>query len=326
MSLHFTSFLKLVFITTFFVHSTFTFPVLLPFHHHHGTTSTPTTLVNNDFVSSKLLRPALFSRVVYCAKKTVTKWDCGGPCEAIGPDIHVIKWGGNDGLVPSYLIAHDPSTNTIVVAHQGTNSKNVLSILNDVNILHVGLDKSIFKQSAKKVEVHEGFQNTFRHTSTIVLTEVKKALIQYKSQSVLLTGHSLGAAVAVLDAIMLHENLDPSVKQSVVVFGLPRMGNEHWTKFVDSTIGSDFIRVTDRKDPVVDLPPRLLDYYHPAGEIHIEDVDKTGQATKIVACPGQENKHCAEGNSIFKDHTSDHLGPYFNDISFGQDACKMKSS
>ncbi|KAJ4473345.1 alpha/beta-hydrolase [Lentinula edodes] len=323
MTFHFTPFLKLVFILSIFVRSTFAFPVLLPFHHHHDTSSKPTTSVNNDFVSSKLLRPALFSRVVYCAKKTVTKWDCGGPCEAIGPDIHVITWGGNDGSTPSYLIAHDPSTNTIVVAHQGTNSKNILSIFNDVDILHVGLDKSIFKQSAKKVEVHQGFQNTFRETSTIVLTEVKKALAQYKSQSVLLTGHSLGAAVAVLDAVMLHENLDPSVKQSVVVFGLPRMGNEHWANFVDSTIGSEFFRVSDRQDPVVDLPPRFSDYYHPSGEIHIQDVDKTGQATKIVACPGQENKHCAVGNSIFKEHISHHLGPYFNDISFGTDACKM---
>lgn len=132
MSFHFTSFLMLVFITSLFVHSTFTFPVLLPFHHHHGTTSTPTTPVNNDFVSSKLLRPALFSRVVYCAKKTVTKWDCGGPCEAIGPDIHVIKWGGSecrafcslicvdyhyidDGLVPSCEIPGEFSSVEIIL-------------------------------------------------------------------------------------------------------------------------------------------------------------------------------------------------------------------
>ncbi|KAJ3786772.1 alpha/beta-hydrolase [Lentinula aff. detonsa] len=326
MSLKSTPFLKLVFIFTLLAHSTFAFPTLIPFHHSHDVSSQATTEVDNDFISSKLQRPAMFSRVVYCAKQNVTKWDCGGPCEAIGPDVHVVKWGGNDGLVPSYLIAHDGSTNTIVVAHQGTDSHNFLSELNDLDILHVGLDKSIFKQPAKKVEVHDGFQQAFKGSSKIILAEVKNALATFNSKAVLFTGHSKGATIAILDAIMLHEQLDSSIKQSVVVFGLPRMGNEHWANLVDTTIGTEFIRVSDRKDPVVDLPPRMMDYYHPSGEIHIVDVDKDGQATKVVACPGQENKHCAEGNSIFKEHVSDHSGPYFDDISFGQDACKMKNS
>ena len=115
------------------------------------------------------------------------------------------------------------------------------------------------------------------------------------------------------------------------------------TNIPSSKIGSDFIRVSDRKDPVVNLPPRMLDFYHPSGEIHIQSVDKAGQATKVVSCPGQENKHCAEGNSIFKEHVSDHLGmssypsseleclmktspsgPYFDNIKLEQAACKMK--
>ncbi|KAJ3733933.1 alpha/beta-hydrolase [Lentinula guzmanii] len=311
---HYTLTPKLVFIFMLFTHSTFSFPLL---HLPHALSSDPTTKVTPDFVSSTLLRPALFTRAIYCGESNVTKWDCE-PCRALGPDIHVIKWGGDNAAVPNYIVAHDNSTNTIVVAHRGTNTKNFLSILTDLEIKHVDLDKSIFKHP-DGVTVHVGFQDTFKHTSSIILTEVKKALIEYQSHSVLITGHSQGAAIATLGAVMLHEQLDSSIKKSVVVFGLPRMGNEHWANYVDSTIGSEFHRVTDRKDPVVDLPPHLLNFFHPSGEIHIEEVDENGQATKVAACPGQENKHCSAGNSIFHDEWLNHRGPYFNNILF---SCK----
>ncbi|KAJ3760147.1 alpha/beta-hydrolase [Lentinula raphanica] len=320
---------KLVFILiTLFLHSTLALPLLwglLPFHHHHSVSSESTTVVTQDFITSKLERPAKFARVVYCHKANVTSWDCGGPCESLGSDVHILEWGGNDGRVPSYLIAHDGSTNSIVVAHQGTNTNNFWSVLNDLNLLHTDLDGSIFsKLQRHKVTVHMGFQEAFKHTANTVLEKVQEGLTKYNSQSVLITGHSLGAAIATFDAMMLHQHLDSSIKQTVVVFGLPRVGNEHWANLVDKTIGSDFIRVSDRKDPVVNLPPRMLDFYHPSGEIHIQSVDKAGQATKVVSCPGQENKHCAEGNSIFKEHVSDHLGPYFDNIKLEQAACKMK--
>ncbi|KAJ3998648.1 alpha/beta-hydrolase [Lentinula boryana] len=283
-------------------HLTFSFPLL---HLPHALSSDPTTEVTPDFVSSTLLRPALFTRAIYCGESNVTKWDCE-PCRALGPDVQVIKWGGD-------IVAHDNSTNTIVVAHRGTNTKNLLSILTDLEIKHVDLDKSIFKHPSG-VTVHAGFQDTFKHTSSIILAEVKKALIEYQSHSVLITGHSQGAAIATLGAVMLHEQLDSSIKKSVVVFGLPRMGNEHWANYVDSTIGSDFHRVTDRKDPVVDLPPHLLNFFHPSGEIHIEAVDENGQATKVAACPGQENKHCSAGNSIFHDELINHRGSRIQEL------------
>lgn len=48
----------------------------------------------------------------------------------------------------------------------------------------------------------------------------------------------IGATIATLDAVMLHEQLDSSVKITVVVFGLPRMGNQYWANYVDSTVST----------------------------------------------------------------------------------------
>ncbi|KAJ3728570.1 alpha/beta-hydrolase [Lentinula raphanica] len=307
---------KLVFVFSVVLHAhlALSFPLSHLFH-HANVSSEPTTDVTPDFISSTLLRPALFTRAIYCGEENVTKWECE-PCEALGKDVRVIKWGGDDNAIPNYIVAHDNSTNTIVVSHRGTNTKSFLSILTDLEIKHAHLDKSIFNQSNDDITVHAGFQDTFKQTSSIILEVVTKALTEHQSHSLLIAGHSQGAAIATLDAVMLHEQLDSSIKKSVVVFGLPRMGNEHWANYVDSTIGSDFHRVTDRKDPIPDVPPHLLNFFHPSGEIHIQEVDNAGQATKVVNCPGQENEHCSEGNSVFHDEFLNHRGPYFHNISF----------
>lgn len=47
---------------------------------------------------------------------------------------------------------------------------------------------------------------------------------------------SLGAAVAVMDAMMLRTTLPASVEMTTTVFGLPRSGNQQWADFVDSTV------------------------------------------------------------------------------------------
>ena len=51
----------------------------------------------------------------------------------------------------------------------------------------------------------------------------------------------------------------------------------------------DFSHITNQNDPVPNVPPHILDFEHPEGELHITNVDdSTGDAT-MVACPGSEN-------------------------------------
>jgi hypothetical protein len=45
-----------------------------------------------------------------------------------------------------------------------------------------------------------------------------------------------GAAIATLDAMMLKQELDPSVQIQTTVFGLPRVGNQAWADFVDNGV------------------------------------------------------------------------------------------
>ncbi|KAL0567541.1 hypothetical protein V5O48_014454 [Marasmius crinis-equi] len=310
---------------------------------------TPPTPLSVTDLETDFLRAAQFSRVAYCSNAAVTAWECGGPCDEIGKGVKVIQAGGDDGLIPMCewrllpsrytrldysrleidFVAHDPTTNSIVVAHQGTNSKNLLSILNDAQFLLKDINTDRFTSAKDKdIEVHDGFQKTFERTADGVLDGVKRGLADFNSTKVQVTGHSLGASVAILDALMLKQELDSSVEIQTTLFGTPRVGNQEFADFVDATLGSTLTRITNQNDPVPLVPPHTFGYQHPSGEVHIKAVDASGQATDVVSCAGQENESdgCSSGNGVLgllKLDVPAHKGPYFNNISFSGKACPL---
>lgn len=280
-----------------------------------------TTAVSNVSTTDTdaLVRPARLSQIAYCSANAVLTWQCGPPCDAL-PGIDPLVAGGDDGLIPMYFIAHDPNTNSIIVAHQGTDAENILSIANDVQIALVNLDSATFPNADSSIKVHDGFQKTFLRTAPEVLGNVTAAVQSTGATTVEVVGHSLGAAIAVMDAVMLRQNLDSSVSVVTRVFGLPRSGNQDWANFVDQTLSNPgLIHVHNREDPVGTVPPRVLDYQHPSGEFHIQPDNST------LDCSGQENQDsgCVDGESLLKASVSDHLGPYYDGISMGGKFCPL---
>ena len=91
--------------------------------------------------------------------------------------------------------------------------------------------------------MHDGFADTQERTADVILSTVQSALNSTGSKRLLVTGHSLGAAVASIDGMMLKMKLDPSIAITTTVFGLPRVGNQAWADLVDSTVGTRASRV-----------------------------------------------------------------------------------
>lgn len=138
-------------------------------------------------------------------------------------------------------------------------------------------------------------------------------------------GHSLGGALAELDALYLVLNLPSSVHVKSVTYGTPRVGNVAYADMFDEEVcaplGSsrisssnfvqvpDFARINHSRDPIPILPGRRFGFQHPHGEIHLLD---GGEA---VACAPDENADAPECTIhtvpyvIFGD-ILDHLGPY----------------
>ncbi|TDL26635.1 alpha/beta-hydrolase [Rickenella mellea] len=262
-------------------------------------------------------RPAEFARIAYCTSQAVLSWKCGAPCDALSPGVDVLTAGGDSADIPFYYIAHDNATQSIVVAHQGTDAKSILSIANDAQFLLDDLDAAHFPGAPAGIKVHDGFQKTFLRTADGKLNGVKAALNKTGVKKVLVTGHSLGAAIATMDALMFKLNLDPSIDITTTVFGLPRGGNPAFADFIDQKLGSSFTFLTNKNDPVPTVPPQFIGYKHSQGEVHIQSDGS------VVACPGQENNNCSEGNSLLKVSVANHLGPYVQNVSMSHSNCPL---
>lgn len=140
-------------------------------------------------------------------------------------------------------------------------------------------------------------------------------LKQHSASSVVVTGHSLGAALALLDSVYLTLHLPSGTSVSMIGYGMPRVGNAAFADYVDATHSGSLTHINNKKDPVPIIPGRFLGYVHPAGEVHIQD------SGAWDACPGQDNPStlCVVGDvpSIFQGNPSEHDGPYDDGIVMG---------
>ena len=174
------------------------------------------------------------------------------------------------------FVAHDPETQSIVVAHQGTNSRDMygfplpsmdpqflnvfcrLSLLNDAQLLLDDINTDRFPSArGKDIEVHDGFQKTFERTADEVVAAVERGLVEFNVTKVHVMGHSLGTSpddsldidtsklttgassggsIATLDALLLKQELGDLVEITTTVFGVPRVGNQEFADFVDEVV------------------------------------------------------------------------------------------
>ncbi|KAK0432653.1 alpha/beta-hydrolase [Armillaria borealis] len=266
--------------------------------------SNATTSVSPSDLTAAFSRPAFFSRIAYCSSATVMTFSCGMPCDALEDSVNILATGDDGGLIPRFIIAHDNLTNSIVVAHQGTDPSSIISIANDVNLLLTPIDTKVFPSATQQnIEVHSGFLDTFLRTAPTVLSAVMYGISTTGANTVVLTGHSLGATLATLDALMLNDALT-HISIQTITFGSPRIGNQAFADFVDSSFSNgSYARITNEADPVPHVPPTF--YVHAQGEVHLGEEG-------AMACEGQENQSagCADGVGLLALATgiNDHTG------------------
>ena len=144
-----------------------------------------------------------------------------------------------------------------------------------------------------------------------MISIVYHLLKQYPSASVTTVGHSLGAALALLDGVYLRLQLPPQVIVKVVGYGMPRVGNRNFADFVDQILPNAMLHINNKKDPVPIVPGMNYGYAHPQGEIHIQEA-----SGEWIKCPGHDNPdpRCTDGTvtSLSNAQFSDHSGPYNN--------------
>ncbi|XP_031097663.1 lipase-like [Ipomoea triloba] len=208
------------------------------------------------------------------------------------------------------FVGVDPNINAIVVAFRGstTSIQNWVEDLywKQLDLDYPGMDGAM---------VHHGFYNCY-NDSTIrssALNAVKEAKMFYEDYQIMVTGHSMGGALAAFFALDLTVNFGAEDIQ-VMTFGQPRMGNAAFATGYNERVPNT-IRVTHGHDIVPHLPPYFSlfpskTYHHFPREVWLYNIGLGSLVYTVEkVCDGSgEDPNCSRsvaGNSI-----SDHLTYY----------------
>ncbi|KIJ32819.1 hypothetical protein M422DRAFT_265302 [Sphaerobolus stellatus SS14] len=253
-----------------------------------------------------------YAKSAYCTPATTLAWSCAN-CNTNSDFIRTAS-GGTGTTIPYWRVRYDPTLKTVVVAHRGTNTTSIVSYWTDVTFALTALDSAYFPGITDLgIKVHNSFLTAHERAVSDILAATQKTLAAHPGASVTLVGHSLGAALALFDALYLPLHLPSGTTFKLVGYGMPRVGNDKFAEFINANF-SDLTHINHEEDPVSILSGRALGFEHAHGEVHITD-DGVWHA-----CAGHDNTNslCTVGTvtNIFVGQTADHTGPY-NGISTG---------
>lgn len=156
------------------------------------------------------------------------------------------------------LIYLNAKSRILVVAYRGTDDLN--DVVKDANI-----DSEPYLCVPNYGRVHEGFQNVYFSIRDSVIETCKNLNGSYNK--IVLTGHSLGAAVSELSAPdLLYQHFD--VPLEVINFAAPRVGKADFCSNFDRDISVCY-RIVNRWDGVPRLPAMWNGYRHVGTAVNV---------------------------------------------------------
>jgi Lipase (class 3) len=169
----------------------------------------------------------------------------------------------------------------IVVSFRG--SDNLENWIEDLKSLEL-----VAYSKCDGCEVGDGFLQSWEALSDSVLASVQS--LGDTSTPVLITGHSLGAALAALAAIDI-QAAGYTLSGASYTFGQPRVGNEAFASWFDQQIpAGSWYRLVHYADIVPHLPPEALDFYHVMTEVWYNEAQTSYQ----VCTASGEDPSCSD--------------------------------
>lgn len=151
----------------------------------------------------------------------------------------------------------------IVVAFRGTEATHIRDLLADAR-LH--------KVQGPLGKVHRGFLHAFELVKDDAFNAIQRLRDKSNPQSVWFTGHSLGAALAVV--AFAHLLVDRQTVNGLYNFGQPRVGNDAFADEFQRRFHGQHFRFVNNNDSVTHVPPRAFGYSH-TGELRY--IDSSGE-------------------------------------------------
>jgi len=205
----------------------------------------------NETLAKKIFK---YSKVSYCDASVVKDWSCGPDCRNL-PGVKHITVHQDNAWGTQGFTAYDSVQNVIVVSFRG--SSNLANWVMNINTA-----KRTFPY-CKGCKVHTGFDKAYHTVEDYIIKHVGMLYDKYKCE-VVVTGHSLGGAMAVHAALDIQRKTDAKVGL-FYTYASPRIGNAAFTDYFDTQIVNRY-RVTHNRDVVPHIPPQWFGFEHNSNE------------------------------------------------------------
>ena len=259
--------------------------------------------------------------ITYCKQADQSSLTCGTHCSKMKSNGYQTLFAEllPNGPITSeaFSIFYKTKTNQVIVSFRGTSSpvqllQEFLSPMSETYTLQSGYSN---------LRIMSYFYNRYKNTIRAKLfQDLNTVKAKYTTASYIITGHSLGGALATLAAFDLSKSgVISKSKMQVYNYGSPRVGNYEFVKAFAQE-GIPIYRIVNSKDPVAHVPPcikingkcsqgpqqpgLIWAPYHVNNEYYYPDSTmKNGQYKVCI----NEDPDCAKGVSIISYNLNTHL-------------------
>lgn len=211
------------------------------------------------------------------------------------------------------FIGYLPSDKTIYVSFRGSSD-----IQNWIANLEVKKEDYKGDCCGQTCQVHKGFYDSEQSIIEEVVAEVRRLQSEFPSYSVRCTGHSLGAALALLTSFDLANS---GIANSVYNYGQPRVGDQQFASCAASKL--TVTRVTHLKDVVPHSPFESWGYVHESREAYESTSTDVNPQVKDCSSSNGEDLSCSDQWALKETNVDDHLlylGLKISDCNIVKDA------
>lgn len=179
-------------------------------------------------------------------------------CDAVLDGFKILHHDKTNDYGVEYVFAKD-NDGRVYLAFAGTN--DIKDILIDLDFWQKTIP---YNNTETKIRIHKGFYKAYLSVRIRMLSY----LIEHKIKQIYITGHSYGAALALLAAVDIQYNLPNILIDRVVTFGCPRIGNKAFVESFQRRVPNTY-RVENGNDLVTKIPPTIMGYRHNGIVVHI---------------------------------------------------------
>ncbi|EAR96905.3 lipase family protein (macronuclear) [Tetrahymena thermophila SB210] len=233
--------------------------------------------IPNTYDPDFSLKMAHYAWAARCQQDTIQSWTCGTPCQ-LNPNITDVQVFYNSTHHSLGFIGYDYFNQMIVLSFRPT--------MDNLNWLY---DFDYFKINysyCQGCQVHRGFLFTWNDLRQNVLAYTQFLVSKYPNAPLIITGHSLGAAVSMLAAVEINHYIKKV--DYIYNYGQPRVGNKQFADFCESIIPVIY-RIIHNRDPVPHVPLQKMGFQHTRTEVWYNKNN-----TSYQVCKGSEDPQCSD--------------------------------